>query len=169
MEANKSLYALSNEYESLYNALINSADDDGVIDEDIFTAVEQAKGEFAEKAVAIATVYRALGNDIEQYENEINRLTARKKRMESEQDRVKNYLAAACEKTGMDSINGVHASISFRKSEQTRIDMESAIPDEFFMVKTTRTPDKTKIKAAIKAGQTVPGACVIECRNIQIK
>ena len=160
--SNNSLYALSNEYADLYNALLASVDDDGAVDENAFAMVERAEGAFTEKAVAVATVYRALGNDIERYENEI-------KRIENEQERVKNYLAAACETTGIESIKGVYANISFRASEQTIIDDESALPKEFTVVKTTTTPDKTKIKAAIKSGQAVPGAHVESKRNIQIK
>lgn len=167
--SNNSLYALSNEYADLYNALLASVDDDGAVDENAFAMVERAEGAFTEKAVAVATVYRALGNDIEQYENEIKRLTDIKKRIENEQERVKNYLAAACETTGIESIKGVYANISFRASEQTIIDDESALPKEFTVVKTTTTPDKTKIKAAIKSGQAVPGAHVESKRNIQIK
>lgn len=169
METNKSLFALSNEYKSLYDALVTSANEDGVIDENVFAAVEQIKGEFTEKAVAVATVYRALGKDIELFDSEIERLTAIKKRLENEQNRVKKYLSDACEKTGTESIKGVYANISFRASEQTVIYDEAALPPEYIVVKTTTAPDKTKIKAAIKAGLNVPGARIESKRNIQIK
>lgn len=169
METNKSLFALSNEYKSLYDALVTSANEDGVIDENVFAAVEQIKGEFTEKAIAVATVYRALGKDIELFDSEIERLTAIKKRLENEQNRVKKYLSDACEKTGTESIKGVYANISFRKSEETDPFDIDALPDEYKVVKTTVSPDKAKIKAAIKAGIDVPGARLIEKRNIQIK
>ncbi len=169
MAANNSLFALAADYDNLYRALIGSVDEDGVVDIDIASAVEQAKGTFEEKAVAVATVYRKLGNDVELFKAEIDRLSAIKKRIENEQDRVKKYLALACEKTGTESIKGIYASISFRKSEQTVIDNESEIPAEYIITKTTMSPDKTKIKTAIKAGQTVPGAHIAEVRNIQIK
>ena len=167
--ANNSLYALANEYSDLYRALTETVDEDGLVDADVFAAVEQAKGTFEEKAVAVATVWRMLGNDVAQIKNEIDRLKALKDRVEREQERVKQYLAMACEKTGTDSVKGVSASVSFRASELTVIDDESEIPEEYIVVKTTTAPDKTKIKNAIKAGLAVPGAHIESKRNIQIR
>ncbi len=167
--ANNSLYVLSEEYKSLYEQLYNSIDEDGVVDVQIMNALTVAKGTFEEKATSVATVCRMLENDEEQIDNEIKRLTAIKKRIGNEKNRIKQYLSESCQKTGIDSIKGLYANISFRQSEETVIDDESLIPDEFLIAKTTITPDKTKIKASIKAGQVVPGAHIESKKNIQIK
>lgn len=58
--------------------------------------------------------------------------------------------------------------VSFRKSESTEID-ESVLDKKWCKEKVTYTPDKTAIKNAIKAGQTVAGAKIIVNQNIQIK
>lgn len=58
--------------------------------------------------------------------------------------------------------------VSFRKSEQTEVD-ESVLDKKWCMEKITYTPDKTAIKNAIKAGQTVDGAELVVKQNIQIK
>ena len=49
------------------------------------------------------------------------------------------------------------------------IDNESELPAEYIVTKITTVPDKTKIKNAIKAGQEVAGARLVEKRKIQIK
>lgn len=58
--------------------------------------------------------------------------------------------------------------VSFRKSESTEID-ENVLDKKWFREKTSYTPDKTAIKNAIKAGQTVEGARIVVSQNIQIK
>lgn len=165
-----SLYNLASEYLDLYAALIASADEEtGEVDVDIAAALDKVHGSFEEKAVGTAVVVRMLGNEADLIDQEIKRLKRLKDHVEREQGRVKEYLTKACEMTGTESVRGIHASISFRKSEQTIIDNENELPNEYMTVKTTYTPNKTAIKAAIKAGTDVPGAHIEIVRNIQIK
>ena len=42
------------------------------------------------------------------------------------------------------------------------------IPDIYCKVETVRTPDKTRIKKAIKSGEDVAGAVLVEKNNIHI-
>lgn len=58
--------------------------------------------------------------------------------------------------------------ISFRKSESAEVD-ESVLDKKWCREKVTYTPDKTAIKNAIKAGQSVAGAKIVVNHNIQIK
>lgn len=45
-----------------------------------------------------------------------------------------------------------------RRSEAVEIDDEEQLPADLFRVKTTAAPDKTAIKARLKAGESIPGA-----------
>lgn len=164
------LYNLTAECKSLYDEIIASADDDtGEVDLSLVTALSVRQEEWNDKAIAVACVYRALDEDSARVGREIERLTAIKKRLERERDRVKEGLANACNALGVEKVQGMYANISFRSSEQTVIENEGAIPDEYMTVKTTYTPNKTAIKEAIKAGKGVPGAHVEKRKNIQIK
>lgn len=164
------LYNLTTECKSLYDDIIASADDDtGEVDLSLVTALSVRQEEWNDKAIAVACVYRALDEDSARVGREIERLTAIKKRLERERDRVKEGLANACNALGVEKVQGMYANISFRSSEQTVIENEGAIPDEYMTVKTTYTPNKTAIKEAIKAGKDVPGAHVEKRKNIQIK
>ena len=164
------LYNLTEECKSLYDDIIASADDDtGEVDLSLVTALSVRQEEWNDKAIAVACVYRALDGDSARVGREIERLTAIKKRLERERDRVKEGLANACNALGVEKVQGMYANISFRASEQTVIDNEGEIPDEYMTVKTTYTPNKTAIKEAIKAGKDVPGAHVEKRKNIQIK
>lgn len=164
------LYNLTAECKSLYDDIIASADDDtGEVDLSLVTALSVRQEEWNDKAIAVACVYRALDEDSARVGREIERMTAIKKRLERERDRVKEGLANACNALGVEKVQGMYANISFRSSEQTVIENEGAIPDEYMTVKTTYTPNKTAIKEAIKAGKDVPGAHVEKRKNIQIK
>ena len=164
------LYNLTAECKSLYDDIIASADNDtGEVDLSLVAALSVWQEEWNDKAIAVACVYRALDEDSARVGREIERLTAIKKRLERERDRVKEGLANACNALGVEKVQGMYANISFRSSEQTFIDNEGAIPDEYMTVKTTYTPNKTAIKEAIKAGKDVPGAHVEKRKNIQIK
>lgn len=165
-----SLYNLATEYQELYTALVSTADEEtGEVDVDIAAALANAQGTFEEKAIATATVSRMLGNTVEEISKEIDRLKRLKAHLEREDGRVREYLKMAMEMTGTEKVQGISASISFRKSEQTVIDNEVELPEEYITVKTTYTPNKTAIKAAIKAGNEVPGAHIETVMNLQIK
>lgn len=165
-----SLYSLTDECRNLYDALMASADEEtGEVDISLVNALAERQEAWEDKAVAVACVYRSLDEDAARVGREIERLTAMKKRLERERDRVKEGLSAAFTALGVEKVKGMYADISFRASEQTIIDNADAVPEEYITAKTTYTPNKTAIKAAIKAGNDVPGAHIETVMNLQIK
>ena len=164
------LYNLTSECKGLYDAILATADEEtGEADLSLVTALAQRQEEWDKKAVSVACVFRAVGEDSDRIGREIERLTAMKKRLDRERERVKEGLDAACRALGVESVKGMYANISYRASEQTVIDDELSLPEEYLTVKTTYTPNKTAIKEAIKAGKEVPGAHIERKKNIQIK
>lgn len=165
-----SLYSLTDECRNLYDALMASADEEtGEVDISLVNALAERQEAWEDKAVAVACVYRSLDEDAARVGREIERLTAMKKRLERERDRVKEGLSAAFTALGVEKVKGMYADISFRASEQTVIDNADAVPEEYMTVKTTYTPNKTAIREAIKEGKEVPGAHLEQRKNIQIK
>jgi len=59
--------------------------------------------------------------------------------------------------------------LSIRKSEAVEVDIVEALPGAFINVKNVVTADKVAIKEAIKRGEYVTGARLIENFNLQIK
>lgn len=164
------LYNLTSECKGLYDAILATADEEtGEADLSLVTALAERQEEWDKKAVAVACVFRALSEDSDRIGREIERLTAIKKRLDRERERVKEGLDAACRALGVESVKGMYANISYRASEQTVIDDELSLPEEYLTVKTTYTPNKTAIREAIKAGKEVPGAHIERKKNIQIK
>lgn len=167
-----SLWGLSNEYVELYNALIETADaETGEVDIDISKALEKVQGAFEEKAVATATVYRALGKYSKDIDEEIKRLQSLKQRTYDQQKKVERYLTEACERAGIESIRGIYANISFKTNPPKVVfDDESLIPEEYITekIKVEKSISKTKIKEAIQSGIEVAGARLVREREIKI-
>ncbi|MBQ8427409.1 MAG: siphovirus Gp157 family protein [Clostridia bacterium] len=164
------LYMLSKDVETLYSDLMNSVNEEtGEIDVDIAGALAVKEEEFDTKAVAVATVMRRFESSEKEIDAEIKRLTALKNRAKAVKERLKSSLSEACQRLGRTKIEGISATIGFRKSEKTVVDNEELLPDDYFNITMTKKPDLTKIKQAIQLGLDVPGAHVETVQNIQIK
>lgn len=170
MSDNKpSLYNLTNEYQELYNRLLDSIDEDGVVDVAISQALVAKEAEFNEKAVAVANVYMKFGDELDLVEKRLKVLTEYKDKLKKAKKRLGDSLTDACERTGTTKIDSVYAHISFRASEQTIVDDESLLPAEYMTETITRKPNLTKIKEDIKKGKIVQGAHIEKKNNINIK
>ena len=58
--------------------------------------------------------------------------------------------------------------LSWRSSESVEVNGIDALPDEYLRFKDPE-PDKTKIKAALKAGVELKGCMLVAKQNLQIK
>lgn len=163
------IYKLGDDYLMLANRLADTADEDGVVNADLLPVVSEARELIESKAVSIGCVVKQLDAYKSQVDEEVKRLTQMSKTLGNRIDYLKNATSTVLRQCGIERIDGIQTTISFRKSEETDpFDME-ALPDDYKVVKTTVTPNKTKIREALKAGQAVPGARLIEKHNIQIK
>ena len=164
------LYQLTLDVENLYSMLEESADlETGEIDEEILNTLTCKEEEFNNKAIAVATVWRRYDMNIDLISREIERLTAIKNKAIKIQGKLENSLTDACVKLGREKIEGISASISFRKSTKTIVDNEALLPDEYIKVTMVKKPDLTKIKKAIEQGVEVQGASLQHNMNIQIR
>lgn len=164
------LYQLKAQYEDALNALIASADEEtGEVDLDIAAMLDKIEGELVEKAQSTAAIYKTLNNNSAIIDGEIKRLQALKKRYDNAAGNVKDYLAYSLLNGNTERIDGIIATISFRKSEEIVIDDADILPRDCVRVKTETAPDKVAIKKAIKAGTDIPGAHLETKQNIQIK
>jgi hypothetical protein len=59
--------------------------------------------------------------------------------------------------------------LTSRRTESVAIDPDAELPPEFLRERRTYAPDKTALKAALKAGQAVPGAELVTGRSWSIR
>lgn len=134
-----------------------------IIDAEKLNALFMEKNQKIEN---IALWIKNLQADALAYKAEKDAFAARQKAAESKVESLKAYLVSALDGQ---KFSTAKCAVSFRKSEAVQVDDVNSIPAEWIRTKTTIEPDKTAIKAAIKAGQEITGCKLVETTNISIK
>ena len=167
-----SLYDISNELREVYYKLENGEGLDletGEISEDVANALVMSQQNLQTKAIDIGYVIKSFDDQIDLYEREIKRLTEIKNQMKKRKEWLKSNLTNAMEEFGIFEIKGKTLKLSFRKSESVEIDDIDLLDERFKTTKVEINPDKTAIKDAIKKGEQVLGARLVENKNLQIR
>ena len=121
------------------------------------------------KAVNYAKVianYQAESDTIDQ---EIKRLKAMKESRDKKVEWLKESVKKAMLVSGIEKVESPIFKLSVRRSEAVEVDVVEALPSAFQNVKNVVTADKVAIKEAIKRGEFVMGARIIENFNLHIK
>lgn len=118
----------------------------------------------AENYAATVFLYKSLE---ERAAEEIKRLQGVKNAAKKIQDTLKSRLSDAMQLFDKSKVEVGTFTLSFRKSTSVLIEDEASIPSRYVVVSTS--PDKTKIKTDLSEGVDVPGASLVENRNLQIK
>ena len=119
-----------------------------------------------EKLENLACWIKGMDADVVAMKNEEKNLTQRRKSLENKRERIFNFLY---ENLNGEKITSPRVKVSYRKTAAVDVFNMSEIPDAFKRIKTIEEPDKTAIKEAIKAGDEVPGAALVERLSMSIK
>lgn len=149
----------------------------GEMDESaLWDTLDGIDGAIEDKADSIVQVIRnkqALASAIDE---EVKRLQARKKAVDKAVDRISVYVANTLSILGIDKLETVHAKLSFRASKKCVISDPTAVLNwalangrADLLTIPEPTPSTSAIKAAIDAGEKIPGAMIVKNRNLQIK
>ncbi len=122
--------------------------------------------DFNTKIGNIARWIKNLRSDAEAYKKEKEAFADREKKARTKEESLKNLLKDTLQGG---SFKDNQVEITFRKSTQVQVEDENQIPQQFLRVKVEREPDKTKIAAALKAGEEVSGCTLVQNKTIQIK
>ena len=121
------------------------------------------------KAGNYAKVITNIQSDSDAIDAEIKRLKAMKDTKDRAVNRLKEALREAMMVSGIDKIESPLFKLSLRRSEAVEVDVVEALPNDFVTRKVVVTADKVSIKEAIKRGENITGARIIENFNLQIK
>lgn len=117
-----------------------------------------ALAQFEGKGAAVTAYILNLDAEAEAVNVAIKRLSARKSALANQSARLRDYLKRNMVLTGIERIDAMDGTFSARlergRDEFIEIDEGVTLPDALCRVKVE--PDKTAIKAAIKAGELVP-------------
>lgn len=118
------------------------------------------------KIESVALWVKNLESDAVAYKAEKEAFAAREKQASEKAKRLKEWLAKVCEGN---KFSTAKCAISFRSSEAVEIAEGTTIPEQYMRTKTTTEPDKTAIKAALKAGEEIDGCRLSTKLNTNIK
>lgn len=158
------LYNIQQQYLSLADQL-----GEGELTPELEQALMINETELKEKAVNYGFVIRGYEYNNTCIDNEIKRLKELKERNAKVIDRLENSISEAMQMYGIEKVESPTLKLSFRKSESVEVINEAQLPDELMTIKTTKAPNKTAIKEAIKSGEVVEGAVLVTNFNLQIK
>lgn len=125
---------------------------------------------FNDKAESLIKFTQNIESDIEQVDQMIKQLQARKKALQNKVNSFREYVRYNMESSGIDKISCPLFTMTLKKaSPVVEIVDQDLIPDEFITVEVVQKVDKMKLKNALKQGD-VSGAKLSESvRPLQIK
>lgn len=134
-----------------------------IIDQD---QLDNLMMERSDKIESVALWVKNLESDAVAYKAEKEAFAQREKQATEKAKCLREWLSRVCEG---EKFSTAKCAITFRKSESVEIADGANIPDEYLRVKTTIEPDKTAIKAALKAGAEIDGCNLATKLNTNIK
>ncbi|MGU8596723.1 siphovirus Gp157 family protein [Clostridium perfringens] len=163
------LYELTQNYRNLESLLDNLGEQEGLTVEMIHGALGQVEDDINTKIENTCKVIKEIEADSIGIDEEIKRLSALKKQKENVVKKLKEYVEFEMNGIGLNKVEGKLFKISFRKSKVVKVLDETKIPKEFIKVKTTESISKTDLGKALKNGEIIEGAELVENKTLQIK
>lgn len=160
------LYELTEAYLQV-NKLIESGE---ATAEELADTLESITDTIDVKADNYAKIIRMQEGNINTLDAEIKRLTAFKASINSNIDKLTSNLKFAMEATGKTDIKTDLFKIKLAKNPaKLQLIDETKIPEDYFRVDFIRVLDKNAVKDAIKNGEIIEGAELIQETRVSIK
>lgn len=153
-----------------YFDILNMTDEDGCLSEDAFAALAEIQGEEIQKIENVALYIKDTEGFATAIRNEEKALAKRRKVYENKAERLRKYLSGYLLSKEKPKFETQRVALSLRRSEEINIfDADAIIADHPELTTTEIKVKAADVKAAIKSGQTIPGAEIVENQNLQIK
>jgi Siphovirus Gp157 len=161
-----------NLYQATELARLESHIDDETGEIDI-AAFDAAQITLADKQRAVVAYVRNIDSKEAMLADAIKQLQAKQKAMKAKRERLSDYLLEnmkAANITNIEAIDGTFSATLYHDRDVSVIIEEGAtFPLELCNTPKPPEPSKTKIKAAIEAGQAIAGACIVKNDRLTIK
>lgn len=157
----QSLYQLTTDFSNLMEC-----------DDDISSALADiVAGQIEHKAENVCKLLTVLETTAEQFKSEEKRISTARKALENKAERVKEYIKESMLNADIEKLSAGTFNLSVSLSPgSVAIDDIASVPARFLTVIPEQyQPDKAAIKAAIKAGEDVPGAHIEAGYTLRIR
>ncbi|RKT37912.1 siphovirus Gp157 family protein [Thiocapsa rosea] len=160
------LYDLSSDYLAALDALAEIED---LPPEAIADTLDGLAGAWEDKALNVARYVRNLEAEAAAIDEAKKRMDARAKSTASRAARLKSYLKAELERTGLKPKAPDLALRLQNNPKSVAIDDAALIPEEYRHTETVETILKAEIAAALKSGKAIPGAHLVHSQRLVIQ
>ena len=147
------LYELATEYEIAKQEIQEA----GLDPQTLADTLDGLAWDFEQKIEKVALYRRGLAKEAELIKDEIERLQARKKSLDSESDWLKGYILTNMQNTGINKVKTPMITVSKMKGrESLKVDCDLSKLSPHF-VEISYKPNKANLKKFIESGQTLEG------------
>ena len=162
------IYQLDREHQLIINGLYNQ--DTGEINETALGALNLNEKLTQEKAISLVKWTRNMAAEVAAIAEARKAMQAREKALSNKIDFWEDQIFEAMKKRGIEEISCPYFVIDIVKNPcSTDITDKDIIPDKFIKRVVEEKVDKDAIKRAIKDGEIVPGAQLIQTERLRIK
>lgn len=157
------LYELTDNYLKVLELIENG-------EEGLEDTLESLNDTIELKADGYARIIRNLEANAVALKTEIDRLTNRRRSIENSIDRLKENLKNAMIATGKEKIKTDLFNVTVVNNPvAVNVIDEKLIPEEYFKVEIIRKLDKLSLRDAIKSGEEIQGAELMQGKGLRIK
>lgn len=96
-------------------------------------------------------------------------LSGRRRAVEARVERMRQYLAGFVSSEPHRAFETPRVRLSLRRSKRVDVFDSDELPDRFTVEKVTQAVDKRAVMDALKAGEDVPGARIVETQSLQVR
>lgn len=163
------LYELTRQKQDLLNAIADMDHEDLELSDAVGDTLDALNEAIEAKAEDVASFIFSLQADSAALKQEEQRLAERRRLNDAKIERMKTYLHDMLDDAQIDKVKGTLFTIGFRKSQAVNVLDLDTLPEALKRTKTIVEADKTAIKQALKQGLDVPGAVLVDNRNLSIR
>lgn len=163
------IYELREEIEAL-QAMLDDAEDDNA-EQAIADTLLGMSGEVGDVVESVVKYIKNLEGLADSVAAEVERLKGRIAQQNRRAAAAKDAIKALMDAAGYKKVSTALFSVTLADGrESVQVLDESAVPDDYVVVKTVISPDKKAIAAAFKAGEKIPGCEMVRGqKSLRIK
>lgn len=155
------LYEIDRDIAELLNDAELTEDGEWILDVDALQALTMER---EQKLTGVALYVKNVVAEAEMVKAEKKALADRQSALERKAERLKEWLQSAL---AGQKLSDPRVNISYRKVQRVEVSSVAGIPEAYLRVKVE--PDKTALKNALKKGEVIEGASLVDDISMTIK
>lgn len=170
------LYEYPTKYRELWERIEDDSEGSPVEGEGACVVGGVGKAEFdsledsySDKVENIGKLIQSLRATADALDTESARLKARATSIKRKVDWLKSYVVDSMRELGREKIEGGVLVVSLTRNQRVELSDFEPIPDRFVTIVEDRKIDKAGIRQALKDGEDVPGARLVDTHSIKIR